>query len=443
MKRVLCAVFLAAIFLPVVAAQANDVYIIPSEVEKYDDGATSNCQALDLECTDEEYSTTDIFTLMRDGSTTTGIGLRNASNSQSGYMRVVYDVSGLIPGEYKLRIAHGTGSGSYVAKICTYINHTAINTSSCLDFNHTAGDVWTEFNVDELVRESADIFDGRIILRYYVTDTSETLTEAYLKRPFRADDFSIIPTGVAQTEINKRVENQWAVVSVGELPDITNFTCTWQQLLDASEGSDHVLINDSQLDVQYSIGQGPTANQDFVSVYWDANETVTGIEEGSNYELTCNLVIGEVELDELSQFVYINNQRSIIDNIAAFAVQIMEILGFLDSAQQGGEAEITVFQEKEYLGGNGQIVARATMDGRPITNTTCFASLRSPNFTSVFANATMTNEGDGYQRYNYSVPYDKGTYYADTYCFGGNFTQRVFGANSIDVVNGVSMRSIT
>lgn len=433
-------------FVPSVygAATVAEIYSAPSEATGYSGSTNSSCQILAAECADTQYSNVvDTYTALGDGSTagTSGFTLRNASNIQSSYLRLIYDISGVFPGDYFLRVGHDSGIGDYSGRVCDYINDTVVNTSGCVSFNYseTTGDIWFEVDINDLARRTIDRI-GRVFVRLYIDTGSEQVTEAYLKRPFSASDFTIIASGVSETEENTRVENTWTVISTTEIPLITNFSCTVERLLDIP--GNHADINFSELHPEYIVNQqGDTS---YVSVYWDANTSVANVSTGYNYEVECAGKIGDLSLSGFSQFVYINNQRSILNNIQDFFIYIAQILGFLDNIESGGVATLSLFEGDYFTGESTQVVAKVTQSGVPIEDTVCNVSMYYPDVSLFVDNQQMYYTGiGGLYRYNVTLPQVIGSYLVDTSCNGGNLSQPIFGSGVWNVQDSVRMISIT
>ncbi len=449
MRNKLLFLGLAAFFLFVTiqrvfaAAIIADIYSAPSEAQRFYGATNASCQRLDTACLDTQYSSVDdIYTVVGDGSTSSAVKIRNASNTQSAYARIVFDVTGVFDGTYYVRIGHSRPVTAHESVICGYLNDTALNQSSCVTSIHSAATVWDEVDIDDIVRRSL-ARTNRVILRVYVTDSSARYAEVYLKRPLSPADFSIVAQGVSETEANTRVENLWTVFSSAELAVITNGSCIISQIVDINDSPPiYVLLNNSDINVQYDVVDGGSTS--YFKVIWDANTSVNGVEEGHNYIVNCTGYLGELKMGGFSQYVYINNQRSILQNILDFYQYILQILGFLGRIEDSVVANLQLGTGMRYTGETSDMVGKLTYAGEIVTtNSTCNATIYYPNMTKWIDNQQMTHLENGIYNYEVTWPYVKGPYTVDGYCYGGNISKETYDTVQIDVLDGVVMRSIT
>lgn len=457
------------------AATIAEIYSAPSEAIVLSGPTNSTCQEgiTSMTCSDSQFpSATDAYTNWGDGSTavTSSETIADKGNSQTAIGRLVYDVDGLLQGTYKLRYAHISES-DFNYSICTYINSTHLNESSCQYYFHPEdGDIWNEVDINALVRESAERFNNRIYLRVTMIDNGDTdsmgFSEFYLKRPFKLADIDIIPMGVAEAEENTRVENMWTFVSQTEIPDITNGSCQIKKLVNINESPAHTIINSSELNVEYDVATDYT----YFKVYWMANTSVTDFEEGYNYEVDCSGYLGELEMSGFSQFVYINRERSLWQQIGDFITYFLQIIGLLEENQAlinesivignetrdianqtlnlvqglGGSVSVQPQDIVAYTGQNLTVMSALTVGTTPDDAADCKLKVYYPNATVWINEQNMTALGaDGLYKTDVLFPEVTGNYQAISSCTGGLLSGSARGLASWEVSSGVRMQSIT
>jgi len=452
--RVLLCVLLVFVLVPSVHAAATiaDIYKAPSEATRLYSSTNISCQngPTMMYCSDDQYgSSTDTYTVLGDGSTSaaSGTGIADKGNTQSAILKLVYDLDGLIAGgEYLLRFSTPQSSANFNYQVCAYLedDHN-VNTSSCIDLNHTAGDSgWVEGDIDAVVRESAYRFDNRIKLRVILVDLggadSVTVTEAYLKRPFKSADFSIVPGGVSETEINHVVRNTWAIVSSSAIPAITDASCDLHKMPYINESISD--INISQFNPQYEVGAG----NEYFSITWFANGSVPEMEEGFNYEIFCSGYLGTVYMDGFSQFVYVNREKSLWESIADIVAYLLQILGFTEDTNQlvSGRAEMVDAQAA--VGETPVLTTFLTYaDGAVDVNASCFVDVWYPNGTQWIDNQEMTGVGaDGRYTYTTSAVNEGGLYQLRSFCNGTALMNRTqYAYANLEAFNGVIMQMVS
>jgi len=445
-RQAIIALAFIVVFIPSVHAAATiaDIYSAPSEAEKFARGSTSpvDCQDLSTLCDDSEFDeVVDEYTSIGDGSTTSGVSIRNNIMLASGYLRLVYDVDGLVPGNYYLRFAKST-TGSFPYIICGYQNHTAVNISRC-ETGVTVDEVWNEIDVTSFVNRQFDEFGARVTLRLIVNSSSaQKITEVYLKRPIKPEDISIVAQGVSEAEANTRIENTWAIISQTALPAIENTTCTLHRLNDINDTESEYVINFSQLNPEIVIGP----SNEYFKVYWDSNTSVDGVSEGYNYELECGGTLGGNVYAGFSQFVYINRQKTIFLYLDNFVMWIMQLLGFAQDTNTLISGHATIADIRMTYGSTSQITTFLTYaDGVVNVNASCYLDVWYPNGTQFIDAQIMTATGvDGRYVYSISSPLDVGLFSSRSFCNGTalqNRTQYAYG--TIDVIDSIYMEVIS
>lgn len=402
------------------AATIADIYSAPSEAQQFSSGTAGICQDLDPSCSDEEYSSvTDVYSKLGDGSTSSSSSVvtRNSGNSQAAYIKLVYDIDGLFSGTYSLRFAT-TDADTFVGLIYSYKNDTNVNVSSEIVFTKTQGDTWTEVDITDIVNQQALNNNGRVMVKLYSNESSSTsISEAYLRRPFRAEDFDIVSQGVEETELDRHVINGWLVVSrVSEdITSVSNLSCELWRL---DDGGIYFDLNETALNLMTDI------NGRLFEVMWDANET-HGVEEGKNIELNCMVNANGVEFENIKQFIYVNNQKSILDNIQDFIVYIAQILGLLQDNNDMLNELLLELQigATEYLPGDpGKIFAKILQENIELENAACEATMHYPNGTKFITGAVMEPVIDvaataqSYFQHDFIVPEVIGVYPVTVAC---------------------------
>lgn len=451
------------------AATIADIYSAPSEALVYSGGLTAECRELNISCQDTDYGTiADEYSDIGDGSTSSASGatVKDSGNTQASYLRLVYDLDGILDGAYTLRWAR-TATTTYSYRICAYANSTSLNQSLCVNGTDTDEEIWHEADIDAIVRGCYSCQDEqRVVLRFYVIEGgSEVVTEMYLKRPYKQGDFQIIASGVSEANVNTRVENTWTIISQAELPEIANASCTIDRLSEINDTVDEVELNVSALNIEYHIS--PT--NAYFEVYWDANESA-GVLQGRNYEVTCSGYLGNVYIDEISQFVYVNNQKGILESIQAFFVYILQIIGLLEENQQyinetrdianetrnianqtlnlvqglGGSVSVQPQDIVAYTGQNLTVLSALTVGASPDNAANCKLKVYYPNATVWLDDQNMTAVGDdGLYQTNVVFEDVTGNYQAISTCTGGTLSGSARGLASWVVSDGVKMISIT
>jgi hypothetical protein len=393
------------------AATISEIYAAPSEAEKYF-GGSGICQDLDTSCNDTQYpSVTDGYQLLGDGATASAssIAVENKSSSQSGYLRLVYHLDGVLDGTYQLRVGHKQGQPSYNNMICAYLPDAKnVNGSSCITASHVDGQQWSEYDVDTLVRRSAVRFDGAVILRYYHTSgTAADVAEVYLKRPFKEADFQIIPQGVTTGDVNQWLENEWVIVSQAEI-DLTNASCNVYEL-----GATHVLLNDSYIHKNVSIEQDGSK----VTVRWFSNSTV--VNPGVNYEVDCDVLAGNAVLLGLEQYVYMTVDGGIFEDLTAVLDSILRLLGLI-------EDPVYVRQMTMQAPSDGPIDLKVQVtSGEDLyTNAACNTTITDSTGSVLFNQVIMENLNTGI--YNFTFANTGGApYEVQTACMVNDSTDEV------------------
>jgi len=399
MRKLLLALMFVAMVLPSVhaAATISEIYAAPSEGEKFY-GGSGICQNLDTSCTDEQFaSVTDVYSLLGDGSTAaaSAVTIENKSSSQSGYLRLVYHLDGVLDGTYELRLGHKQGQTGYNGQVCAYLpDAVSINGSSCVSFSHIAGEQWHEVDVDTLVRRSAARFNGAVILRVQQTSGGAVdMAEVYLKRPFKESDFQIIPQGVTTGDVNQWLENEWLISSQADIA-LTNASCSVWEV-----DEPHVMLNATSIEQNVNITEGGAK----LVVRWFSNSSV--VTSGKNYEVQCDVLAGTAVLVGLEQYVYMTVDGGIFADLTELVENMLRLLGFI-------EQPVEVRQLTTQVPGEGPVnlLAQVTMGGDLETNATCNVTVAYANGTQLFTEASMTNQNTGLYNLTFSsdggAPYD-------------------------------------
>lgn len=467
MRALLFVLLLAAASTQVYgAATIADIYAAPSEATRYYGATNSTCQDGDTMkyCDDSWYgSSSDAYDNLGDGSTSSASSetVKDSGNSQSAFVKVIYDVDGLLSGSYNVRFGI-TADTPFDYEICVYedANKTYVNTSSCKNFTHPGNDgsTWVEAEVTDLIRESADRYDNRIILRMHpLSGDTFGVTEMYLKRPFRLADFSLIAQGVSETEADHRVRNTWSIVSAADIPDITNASCDLHKLPYINESESD--INMSRFNPSYEVGP----NNEYFSVTWDANTSIDDFEEGFNYEVYCQGYLGELYMDGYVQYVYVNRERTTFEWMADLLAYVLQILGIVEDNQVyinqtrdianqtlnlvqglGGSVSVEPQEIVAYTGQNLTVLSALTVGTTPDDTADCKLKVYYPNATVWIEEQNMTSVGDdGLYKTNVVFEDYAGNYQAISTCTGGSLAGSARGLASWEVQPGVVMESIT
>ena len=436
---VIVAMVLLSVQGAIASAPIANIYAAPSEAYALYNGYTPDCQDFNLTCSDNEYGTvSDEYSDLGDGSTAAASGatFKDTSNTQATFGKLVFDINGIITGNYSLRWSR-TGFIDYSYRICVYANETHINATSCVDGTDNDGSTWHEQDISDLVKSSAVTFDNRIFLRFYmVNGYSQTITETYLKRPFSTGDFSVVATGVSESDIDERIENAWLVVSDFQA-DIENFGCEIYVIGNGTGEPDHTLINQTPLNVTYVVGARSFA------VYWTADSSATV--EGKNYEVECSLDLNDVHYDDVVQYVYINRQASFWEKIQLMIGYLLQLIGIGEDTQQLVSADAQMVDTKTWIGQTGVAGTFLTYaDNTVDINATCFIDAWYPNGTKWVSGQSMTADGqDGRYTYNL-VPTEEGLYQMRSFCNGTGLMNRTrYAYANMEVMNNVYMEMIT
>lgn len=445
--RVLLCVLLVFALVPSVHAAATiaDLYAAPSEAENFAKGSTSpvNCQDLSNLCDDTEYvDVFDVYSVQGDGSTISGTSIRNNLATAAGYLKLVYDVDGLLQGDYALRFARSTpGDFDYI--ICGYANYTAINVSRCEYGTVTGDDVWNEVDITNFVNRQYYEKNGRMTIRFIVDDASaQVITESYIKRPIKQSDVSIVAQGVSETEANTRVENTWSIVSQTSLPAISNGSCTLARLDNIDQNPTEVPLNFSLFNPSYAVGP----NSEYFRVYWDANISVDGFMEGYNYEVECQGYLDEAAFTGFSQFVYINREKSLWESIADIVVYLLQIIGITADTNELVSAQVEMVDALIPLGGEGVATTFLTYADETVdVNASCYVDIWYPNSTQWIDGQLMTAKGsDGRYTYEISQPDVEGLYQMRSFCNGTSLMNRTrYAYANLEVYDDIIMQMVT
>lgn len=312
---------LSLLILPTAFSQTS-LSIIPSEAELLAH-STANCE--NFNCSDEHASLTrtDIFTTIRDGSTTTLERVQNLATRQA--ISVAYDLpeGAIRQGTYYLRL-YFQDTGTYNFLIIPYSNQTHINTAKQKYLSQTISTQdWYDIDISNLLNYSVNSFGGgRVKLRFALaSNTSSNIMdvgEAYLVQPPTRENFQVLPQGVSETALNSYVVNEWKILSLAT-PVVSSYGC---ELTNSSDLSSQLI---PPLQTTYD-----TPNQ-ILRTTWYSNSSI--FLERKNYEVSCFMVATGINITDIKQFVYMNADKSILDYILLFVQKIAQIIGLLEQNQ--------------------------------------------------------------------------------------------------------------
>lgn len=253
----------------------------------------------------------------------------------------------------------------------------------------------------------------------------------------QAADFSIVAQGVTETDIGERVENTWSVVS--RIPvSILDVQCDFFQMMGINDTENEELINSSLLDVEYVI-----ENYTF-RVYWDANGSL--VDEGKNVEVECNATVNGIEFSGISQFVYVNRERTLWQMIGMFYSYVLQMLGIAEDTQQLVSAQAEMVDAKVEVGGTGYATTFLTYaDGTVDENASCYLDVWYPDSVQWIDGQQMNASGsDGRYTYGLEGPAVTGVYQMRSYCNGSALMNRTrYAYANLEVFDGIVMEMIS
>jgi hypothetical protein len=391
---------------------SSPIYSAVSEAERYAGASNATCQSASFECSDAQYSASDVYSVMGDGSTSasSGASIRNSTNSQTAYLRLTFDLDDILVGQYFLRF-YGTSTNSWRGAIALYVNETNVNTSGIIYFNTTNGEWWEEIDISQFIRAVAP--NRRFSIRVYALDsTAQTLTEAYLKRPPKPFDFQVIDQGVHIARVGAYVQNEWLVVTPEDAFRISNATCS---IVTVFNEPVNVTLNVSTIP-----GQG--SSPDSLRVFWYANESY--VAEGRNYEISCDADFNGVRIDGIKQYVYITQEGSAEMFFQKFFVWLKSLFGTLT-------VQTTVIDRPIVVGVAQPVIVEVLREKLPVQDAVCAVSLYDTNMTKIADNVSMSWYVGGYYNYTF-VPLDV-AYTVESTCWV-NTTENVSAYRASGVV---------
>jgi hypothetical protein len=440
---------LLALPIAYAAGPFSPVYMGPSEAYRFSGATNATCQngVTLAQCNDSQFLVvSDEFTFSSDGSTSasSGYSVQDRASTQTAFAKLTYDLDGVYDGSYVLRWATASSAKIYNYTVCSYLDDfVTVNQSSCLNYKHYAdGNNWAEQDVSSLVDEMADKYNNRVVFRFFITDDGDdnsiTVTEIYLRRPYRMSDFNVFAMGVSEVEANTRAENTWNIISQEDLPLITNYSCRFYRLNDINSSA--YVINASLLNVAYEVAN----DSRYFKVYWDANTSVDGIDEGYNVEVECEGYFGDVHFKEFSQFVYVNRLRTIFVYLNQFVVWVQQLLGIASDTQQLVSGDVSVPDMTVYSGQLSYVTSFVNYADGTIDDADCYLSAWYPN-SSIWLDDQLMSATGSAGRYTYAVsPYDVGSYALRVFCNGTSLKNRTrYSSGVMNVVGSVSMEMIS
>ena len=360
----------------------------PSEAKQL---ANSACGA-SFDCSDTTYATvTDATAILADGSTVAAslVSIRNATGANARIVELDWylDVNQMA-GNYSVVVLPTSQPSTFY--FLPYINETDVstNTSTWSGSFSVTSNTYQRFDVTNSVVESFNNL-GKVKLRMVaVSTTEEQFAEIYLTVPPSMADFQIIPQGVSQAEINTTIENEWAIFSNSERNlTMSSLSCS----LFAANGSQ--VANSSYFSYSFdSSGRRASAR-------WFANSSI--VEEGENYQISCQVNVQGVTLDNLEQYVYINPHKTIMERIAEFVTYVGYLIGF-----QQRPVSVVVIPEFVSSSATTNIVVSAMYGRTPVTgnSSTCTIDVIDATGTSVVTNQPMSVFGvSTLGMFNYSM----------------------------------------
>jgi hypothetical protein len=395
------------------AAVLASIYTSPSEAETWSGSSNASCQVLSPTCFDAQFSTiADVYTPLGDGSTSASSGatVKNSSNAQSGFLKLAYDLDDSRSGTYKLRW-FTTGSASYTAMINIYVNDTHIlpGVNGTIYVSATPGvEPWTEADVSNgtlqiLAQNALAPGRNRVIFRLASAgSTAQTITEAYLKKPFGSSDISFVPTGTTQVELDAKAATVWLAVSKYAGVTISGVTCKFQDE-----------ANDTQLNLTYNYSvSNPTDAPGKLEVYWVANSSL-GVYEGMQLSVYCDLLVEGSAFKNLEQVVYVNRQKGMW---VQFSDWFLKMLGLLQQP-----VKVQVMNTQLADGATTTVVVDVDKGGGvvPTTSVTnCTMTVVDQLSAVLYNNSPMSLFGSGIGMYYLNVNNTLGTppYFVHAQC---------------------------
>ena len=144
---------------------------------------------------------------------------------------------------------------------------------------------------------------GRVSLRIITRQDSPQpfIREAYIRQPITRADVDFLPQGVFQAPLNSYIENSWKILSDVDL-NMDNISCSLYRV----EGINFLVVPTL---LQVSTDE----NNQIFKVMWYANSSV--INESFNYKVDCNITVEGILFEQVSQYVYINRERTFFEKI--------------------------------------------------------------------------------------------------------------------------------
>ena len=335
---------------------------------------------------------------------------------------------------YKLlvRVINGSATVGYVT---SYISENEVGQS--IQASATEVPQTVEIDVTALARLEAEYGLFGLKFRLYSTGT-EYISDVGM-RVENTQELTFFAQGPSQVEAGSRMRNEWQLVTSVEGVEISDMVCMFESFGNANESA--IVLNNSYLDVAYP--DFPVTSNTF-GVWWTVNESE--IPEGNNVEISCNVSVSDVKFSDVVQFVYVNHDKSLWENIAQFIQYFLQLIGITQDTQQlvSGQAEMVDaragFGEQAYAT-TFLTYADMTVD----VNASCYLDVWYPNSTQWLDEQGMTQTGaDGRYLYGLIAPQQEGSYQMRSFCNGTGLQNRTrYAYANFEVFDNVIMQMIT
>ena len=264
----------------------------------------------------------------------------------------------------------------------------------------------------------------------------------------------VIAQGTSQIDLGKPAVSEWLIL----LPNSTNVTMSNLKVLGGDCGVTN--INGSILNSSVST----SVTDERMTATFTA-DPLAGFEEGSNYQVLCNITLSQgMYVNGVKNYVYVNAHES-------FLQYLLQLIGLGRSTQQIANETLSISNQTLQIVSGLNITNSPTMiyeqipvlktgsvtgwAGVPVTatakvlvgssnvaNAVCSISVEKAGVIVDSVNATY-DAGTSLYVFNWT-PSDVGSYLARWDCSGGNLSSRVvYDVSSVDVGGGVMMTAIS
>lgn len=314
MKKAIIIIIIFISAISYIKAQAPALFDSPAEAFELGDTTNAPLQCQDDQlCGDGNFTDRiDIWTAVRDGSTSTAGDVKNAtSDQQDTVIKMIFDIDGLADGNYTWR--HFSSTGEHTISLYPYTTHYEINTSHQQTYYIEESEQWHDIDITDIVRQSFNEI-GRVEFRIMGHDPNLIIKieESYLRQPITVATVDFLAQGVEISTLERWTENSWKIIADVDL-GIENVTCLIERV---DENHTYVM---PVLAMEFI----DNTNQIF-GMTWYTNETQ--IEETYSYRVNCDVTIEGITFEDIYQYTYISREKGFWE---AFQGLWAYIIGFM------------------------------------------------------------------------------------------------------------------